>query len=523
MSPTGTIAFLCCLLAWGAACAEAPAVPLQVRFEPAKPHGYFWGRKGKPAGTLVIANSAQQPVTVAVTARLFGHREAPLGKLWQGQVQAESGKPVRQELPLKLERFGVYFVEVQVGDRKERHSLCWLPEPAPVWDESPFGVCTHFGQRKHKVPDTLELVRNMGAAWIRDELDWGGIERKKGEFAFPEHFDRYMQAARNLGIHPLILFDYGNDLYDKGESPRTPEAVAAFAKYCQVLMQRYERECQDWETWNEPNIFFWKPKPNPDDYASLMRAAYQAAKATRPKDTVVGICTAGTDLRFIEAVLQKGGGKWMDAISVHPYRYPRPPEASDFLGEMGRLKALLDKYEAGHLKVWLTEFGYPTQLDPRGVPQHRSAAYIVRTCLLALSLPYVERLFVYDFQDDGTNPTYNEDNFGLIRFDSSPKAGYAAHCTMARMLYRKRFVRAIEAGKDVFCYEFARGRSRVLAAWSAKEAGTLSLAATRGRVTVTDLMGNESVVRAADGRITLPLTEEPTFLSGYGEASPAKP
>jgi hypothetical protein len=506
----GTVAF-------DAVAVEAEAKPedfLDARFEPTKPLGYFWGRENRPGGKLIITNGSPQPVSGTVAIRILNHREEPVGEPRHAPVAVEPGRTAEVPVPLSLERFGVYFIEVQLGGNRQRFSLAWLPGAAPIWPDSPFGVCTHFGQHKHKVPDTLELILRMGAVWIRDEISWGGCERKKGEFRFDEYADRYMAAAGKLGIRPLIIFDYGNDLYDKGDSPRTPEAIAAFTEYCRQLMRRYEAVCRDWEIWNEPNIFFWRPKPNVEDYTSLMKAVYPATKQANPKATIVGVCTAGTDLKFVEGVLERGGGKAMDAISVHPYRYPRPPEApKDFLDEMNRLKALLDKHGAGHLKVWLTEYGYPTQLDQRGVSQWRSGALLVRTSLLALSLPFVERLFIYDFQDDGVDPLYNEANFGVIRFDGSPKPAYAAHATMARMLFRKRFARSLPLADSVHALEFTGEEGTVLAAWTSKEPATLVLPTTARRVTVTDLMGNETVVPASASRITLPLTEEPLFLT----------
>lgn len=509
------------VVAFDAVTVEAEGRPedfMEASFEPSEPHGYFWGRRRGPSGTLVVSCGAPESVRSTVAVRVLNHREEPVGEPQKVAVRIEPGEPYRRRLRLPIERYGVHFIEIAAGATTRRQSLCWLPEPAPTWPESPFGVCTHFGQHKHTLPDTLGLIAKMGATWIRDEISWGAVERKKGHYTFEPYYDAYMQAAGRLGIRPLIIFDYGNGLYDNGDAPRSPEAVAAFVRYCQELMRRYAAVCRDWEVWNEPNIFFWKPKPNVQDYAALMKAVYPATKAVNPAATIVGISTAGTDLKFIEGVLKLGGGKAMDAISVHPYRYPRSPEASDFLGEMGRLKALLDKYEVGHLKVWLTEFGYPTQLDPRGVSQARSASYLVRTCLHALTLPYVERLFIYDFQDDGLDPKYNEHNFGVIRFDNTPKAAYAAHNTMVRMIGRKRFVRALDAGKDVICYEFSGDEGRVIAAWPRAETATFSLDVTARRLALTDLMGNESTLRTASGRLTLPLTEDPVFLTDYGNA-----
>ncbi len=482
---------------------------VEVQFLPAKQWGYFWGNEDTPSGTLRV--TAEEPTTVEVVVRLLNHREEFVRLLWRGKVTVAPDKPLERALPLRLSGFGVWFVESQVGEQTFRQSICWLPEPAPVWDESPFGVCTHFGQFKHKVPETLELIKRMGAAWIRDELYWSNVEREKGQFAFPDYYDTYMQVAGRLGIRPLIIFNYANPHYDEGLAPHTEEGRAAFARYCRALMAHYGSICRHWEVWNEPNIGFWRPKPNPDHYTRLLQVVYETVKATDPKATVVGVCTAGTDLGFIEEVLKRGGGKFMDALSVHPYRYPRSPEASDFVGELRRLKGLLDKYGAGHLKVWLTEFGYPTHITG-GTPQWLSSAYIVRTCLWALTLPFIERLFVYDFQDDGEDPTYNEHNFGLIRFDGSPKVAYAAFNTMARMLYRKRFVRQLDLGEGTVGLVFAGETGEVWAIWSLEGKQKVSVAVLTKSVTGTDLMGNSRLLRPRRGQLSLTVTEEPLFL-----------
>ncbi|MGQ9729572.1 MAG: glycosyl hydrolase, partial [Candidatus Fervidibacter sp.] len=312
-------------------------------------------------------------------------------------------------------------------------------------------------------------------------------------------------------IRPLIIFNYSNRHYDNGLAPHTQEGREAFARYCVQLMDRYGQICRHWEVWNEPNIGFWTPKPNPEDYTDLLKVTYQTVKSVNPEAVVVGVCTARTDLGFIEEVLKRGGGKFMDAISVHPYRYPRSPEATDFVGEMQRLKTLLDKYGAGHLKVWITEFGYPTHITG-GIPQWMSAAYIVRTFLWALTLPFIERLFVYDFQDDGEDPTYNEFNFGLIRFDGSPKVGYAAFNTMARMLYRKRFSRQVEVGESAVCLVFSGNGEEVWVMWATDKEREISVPVPSQSVTVTDLMGNPRRINSVKGRISLTLTEEPIFV-----------
>jgi hypothetical protein len=379
---------------------------------------------------------------------------------------------------------------------------------------SPFGACTHFAQGKGRLSVNLELLSRMGARWLRDEASWGAIEREKGRYTFPPAFDAYIQAAPRYGIEPYLIFDYGNSLYDGGRSPASREAISAFAEYAYQLVQRYKGSCRFWEVYNEPNIGFWSPKPNAKDYAVLLRAASMAAKRADPHCTVIGMCTAGTDLAFIEEVLKQNVMDAVDGISIHPYRYPKAPEESDFVGELTRCKALLDRYGGKEKSLWLTEVGWPTQNDARGVSEEASANYLARMYVQAMSLPFVRTTFWYDFQNDGTNPTYNEDNFGLIRSDFTPKAGYVAYRMMTEALAGKRFVRRLPLPEPLYAYEFAAGGERAIAAWCARGSGGALLRLNAPAVDVSDVHCRYSRLATRDGILSLALSEAPVFLTG---------
>jgi len=112
--------------------------------------------------------------------------------------------------------------------------------------------------------------------------------------------------------------------------------------------------CATSRSTNEPNIGFWSGrKPSAEEYFGLLKASYPAIKQACPDDTVVGVCTAGTDLGYIETVLKLGGAKYMDAMSIHPYRYPGSPEATHFVDEMQKCYDLMCKYGMEGKKLWL--------------------------------------------------------------------------------------------------------------------------------------------------------------------------
>ncbi|MCD6350842.1 MAG: hypothetical protein J7M26_01875, partial [Armatimonadetes bacterium] len=439
----------------------------------------------------------------------------------QNTAELTPGQRVALSLHVGPATGGLLTVAVQCNGKLLTHRRVAVLRPPPplrpVRDPF-FGVCTHFGQGKHQIPETLELMRRAGVEFFRDELYWGALERERGKFDFPERYDAYMQSAAKVGLQPLIVMTYANRLYDDGQAPHTPTGREAYARYATELVKHYGKICRRWEVWNEPNIGFWRGrKPNPDEYFELLRTTYTAVKQTDPSALVLGVCTAGTDFRFIEGVLKRGGGQYMDALSIHPYRYPRSPEASRFVDELNRTRALMDRYGMAGKKLWLTEIGWPTQHDRRGVDEQTSANYLVRMFVLARTLPYVGGVVWYDWQDDGPNPTYNEHNFGLTKWRTSEaKAGLVAFWVMSSHLSGASFERKLlprEPDDQRYAFVFTRQGGRVLVAWSAGDEADVSWQVGAGRVRLQWADAQVEERELPDGLLRLHLTAMPVFVT----------
>jgi hypothetical protein len=56
----------------------------------------------------------------------------------------------------------------------------------------------------------------------------------------------------------------------------------------------------------------------------------------------------------------------------------------------------------------------------------------------------------YDFRNDGTDPMYNEANFGVVRRDFSPKPAYLALRTVATQLPGARDCRQVDLGAGLW-------------------------------------------------------------------------
>ncbi len=193
-----------------------------------------------------------------------------------------------------------------------------------------------------------------------DRLDWASVEREKGVYHIPPEADRALAESHAAGVETLLTLDYGNNLYQQVKSapdfgptwrrghpflqcaPTTPEAVAAFARYCGFMVGHFRGRVRYFEVWNEENGWFF------DDWATggslaqvraygrALKAAAQAIKQANPEAVVVFGGTAGSTLDYPRLALEEGAGPWVDVFAFHPYGHPTPERAPDsFLCAVG--------------------------------------------------------------------------------------------------------------------------------------------------------------------------------------------
>jgi hypothetical protein len=341
--------------------------------------------------------------------------------------------------------------------------------------EPPFvvGVCTHFQQGKGVLATNLNLMKQAGVQSIRDEASWGGVERTKGEFAMPAAWDQYVDRTVAAGIDPLIVLDYGNRFYDGGDKPLSPEAIEGFARYAEFVVGHFKGKVRRYEVWNEWDISIGRTKPgDAESYTRLLAAVYPRIKKVDPSITVMaGAMTSGGIRKgWLDRMLAAGALQSLDAVSIHTYNYgekdrARTPEA--WLAFVEGVAGAVRKASGGRdVPLYVTEMGWPTHTGPRGSSPELSAAYLARMLLLARTVPSLKGVWWYDFQDDGWKAEYNEDNFGTVRPDGTPKASYWALASLSKLVAGATEVQRVDAGDpDVWVLRFGDA----LAVWYAGE------------------------------------------------------
>jgi hypothetical protein len=314
------------------------------------------------------------------------------------------------------------------------------------------GVCTHFGQN-WPVEQIMPLIAKSGAGWIRDDFGWAGMEPTPGNYHIPAKARAWIQAARRAGLKVDLILAYGNPAYaDRYDT-------AAYAKAAGWLARELANDVQAIEILNEPNNFGFRDlyrgqwngnepngsvSPYLQKYVQILNAAAKEIKLANPHMEVIGL---GTPAPASFRMIALGLAPQVDGLTDHPYGGKLPelvPYASNayFLlrdgiatadangtlaSQVSMFRAQAKKWGATE-KLWHTEWGYSTvQAKPGkpGVSEETQAVYILRR-LLESEGAGVEHTFIYDFRDDGVDPYSNEQNFGLVHNNLSPKQSYLA-------------------------------------------------------------------------------------------------
>ena len=361
---------------------------------------------------------------------------------------------------------------------------------------------------------TIDLCKEAGIKLIRDEIHWGIVEREKGVLKIDDNILQNVENTVKAGIEPMIILDYGNKFYDDGKAPVSKEAVEGFARYCEFMARTFKGKIRYWEIWNEPNTeYFWKRPPDPKAYTNLLAAAYKACRKGNSGCTVIGLATAGIPFDFIEGVLKEGASKSMDILSVHPYRYPQTPEASDLAGDLAKVRALMERYGMKGRPLWITEIGWPTHVGSTGITPERQANMLVRAYIESISAG-VETIFWYWFGNDGPDRTYNEHHFGIRFQDGSPKPAYIAYQAMTQNLAGAVFSRSLWAEEKARIRVFSRDKQEIGVFWATEGVQNITLFVGEEEVTVEGLpMWQQQATTTALGTLNV-MTAESAGLYG---------
>ena len=343
------------------------------------------------------------------------------------------------------------------------------------------GVNIHFTDPR---PGEMDMLAAAGFKWIRMDFSWDGTEKQKGEYDFSA-FDRLMSALDGHHIRPIFILDYSNRNYDDNLSPHTDAGREAFAKWAAAAAIHFKGRGVVWEMYNEPNIFFWQPKPDTDDYTKLALSVGKALRKATPEEPYIGPACSTMDFKFLEACFKAGCLEYWSAVSVHPYRRIDPETvATDY----AKLREMIKQYAPAGKQIPIVsgEWGYSSGW--KNFDEERQGRYLPRELLTNLASGVPISIW-YDWHDDGTDPAEPEHHFGTVHAEFhggrdpvyDVKPAYIAMKRMADALkgcsFEKRV--AMEQQSDwALCFHDSAGQR--LAVWTTAQPHDATIPGLKG-------------------------------------------
>ena len=381
--------------------------------------------------------------------------------------------------------------------------------PGPAIPEG-FGVNIHFTG----LPRDLKMIADAGFKFIRMDLAWSRIEQTKGVYDFKgSGYDSLTLGCEKLGMRVLYILDYSNELYESDRSVRTEAGRKAFADFAEAAAKRYTGKGILWEIWNEPNLKqFWSPQPSVDDYCKLVEAVAQRIRNVDPSGQVVAGATSGIPFEWFEACFKNGLLKWIDVLSVHPYR-SQPPET--VIQDYVKLRELVARYvpASKEIPVISGEWGYSNlNWNKSRLTEQQQAEYLVRMFLIN-SYQKIPVSIWYDWKNDGTDTNEREHQFGTVKHDMNPKAAYLAAKVLSSTLAGYSIQQKIDLGNENdFAFKLTNGSREAVAFWTLGPRHNVTLPIEPTEVTLVGVYGGKVIINWKTKHLNLRAEHSPQYL-----------
>jgi hypothetical protein len=311
---------------------------------------------------------------------------------------------------------------------------------------------------------------DAGYKWIRigqyenssDWTSWDWVEQKRGLFSVPQQVDDYVDSLVDNGVLIQVQLLYGNAMYtapvgklpdvsvpEPGSfhnpdrslysvywPPKTPEQIAAFNRYVKWMMQHFRGRINYWALWNEQDIDYWNPVPNPEDYGRLLKSFVQIVHETESQAKVIYGGQAEPSREFTQRALdtcQCASGIDVYAYHTYPgYGQNLQPETMDsgayLLQSPKALRELVRNYPGIRPDIRFFDDEFNSIPSWQGSDESVQAKYVPRGLLYNLAAGVKTFTWLLTAAPDG-----NEyDDFGLIHgltyqeTDFSPRPVFSA-------------------------------------------------------------------------------------------------
>ncbi len=277
-----------------------------------------------------------------------------------------------------------------------------LPEtaddaPTALSDVNRLGINVFLEQEvePEKRARILQMVRDAGFRWIRQEFPWEDIEiHGKGNFddcrngpciLAWEKYDHIVALAEEYGLEIVARLSnppaWSRAAGDEMGTGAPPDNFEDYGDFVAAVVSRYKGRVRYYQVWNEPNIFpEWGHYPiDPAGYVELLKVAFTRAKTIDPECVIIsgalaqtielGDCVGGyqcnlNDFLFLQRMYDAGAKDYFDVLAVNdygmwsgPYDRRMRPRVINFSRPRYVRDIMVSNGDAAK-PIWLTEMGW---------------------------------------------------------------------------------------------------------------------------------------------------------------------
>ena len=153
-------------------------------------------------------------------------------------------------------------------------------------------------------PGEMEMLATAGFRWVRMDSPGTPSNTKRDEYDL--RIVPFAGRSRQAPSAGDFILDYSNGHYDGGQSPASDEGHRAMARWAAAAVKHFRGRGVFWEMYNEPNIHFWRPRPDVHQYAKLALEVGRAGSRPRPMKSTSALRPRPSTSSFWRPVFRLG-------------------------------------------------------------------------------------------------------------------------------------------------------------------------------------------------------------------------
>jgi polysaccharide biosynthesis protein PslG len=342
--------------------------------------------------------------------------------------------------------------------------------PAPVYPEPGFA----YGMQAHlyfqNVPKSLDLVRDAGFGWVKQQVRWGAVEIAPGQFDWTQ-LDDIVGYAALMGVR-VLLSVVTAPAWSRaaGGEDGPPDDLSLFGTFLSTLATRYAGRVHTYEIWNEQNFAreWGGGRIQGGEYVELLKVAYPAIKTADPAATVVSGALTPTgfndpnvaidDVLYLQQMYAYQDGVFKtvcDAVGAHAGGFNNPPDDTPFnktvtsttfkghksfyFKRLEDLREIMVLAGDSEKKIWVTEMGWSTANQAPNYEYGKDNTdfdqgnYLVRAFQLGRQWGWIDGMFVWNLNfQQIVRPADEKYPFGIVTPAGTPRPAYTMLKFMAK-------------------------------------------------------------------------------------------